>query len=155
MIDRHYEDIQEKLDSPISEGGGFDAAAKLAADRFGFNREQVVYNREVHGDGRVAQTGPIEVGPDSLDDPAWLSSTILHEDVHVGQRANNWGGGHPLNEVEAYDVELANASRLKLSAEQVVEIQRSRARYFQRLDAGYKAQALKGNYQLRPSDIVR
>lgn len=155
MIDRHYEDIQEKLDSPISEGGGFDAAAKLAADRFGFTREQVVYKNDVPGDGRVGKTGPMEVGPNSLDDPAWLSSTILHEDVHVGQRADNWGAGHPLNEVEAYDAELANASRLRLSSEQVAEIQSSRAAKFQRLDAGYKAQVLKGNYQLRPSDIVR
>jgi hypothetical protein len=59
--------------------------------------------------------------------PGWLASTIAHErNIHIGQlyavnpvdSGNNWankGGGYHVNEIQAYDFEIRNASRFGIS----------------------------------------
>jgi hypothetical protein len=58
-----------------------------------------------------------------------------------------------ISEVEGYDAELANAARLKLSTDQIQDIQSQRNRYFNALDPGYRQQIQQGNYQQRQTDI--
>ena len=130
-------------------------AAKRAADLFGIDID-VRYSNELlpgQAGSTDSKTGLVEVGPAAFDDPGMLVSTLLHEEVHVSQRqSGNWGRSQ-INEVEAYDVELSNAGRLKLSSEQIVDIQTVRNRYFNELDAGYKAQVRRGDYRTRASDL--
>jgi hypothetical protein len=85
----------------------------------------------------------------------WLLSTVYHEGVHVDQFVSGTAAtdadeiGSHLNEVEAYDKELAQSNRLGLSQQEIKSTLASREREFNQLDTAYRNQVAHGNYRPR------
>ena len=80
------------------------------------------------------EDGTVEIGDGFFSSPGLLASVIGHETVHTEQLANGrWyydEQGIIMNEVEAYDWELANAAANGLSPAEIEEVQQLRRAYF-------------------------
>lgn len=73
----------------------------------------IQFDPALPNDADTSPEGVISIGKSAMLSPAWLVSTLKHEMAHVRQgREGRWYNGPQgtaLNEVEAYDAELAGA----------------------------------------------
>jgi hypothetical protein len=99
--------------------------------------------------------GKVEVtlGKKTFSSPGWLASTELHEMVAHGDQAaqGRWyvdAQGSALNEVEAYDLELANAAATGLTNAEIAKLQEARKEEYDTLSTANKKQADRGDYRL-------
>jgi hypothetical protein len=94
----------------------------------------------------------VRVGKGHFRSPGWLASSIAHEsEVHVNKQAmaGNWYNdqdGWALQEVEAYDYEIANAKRFGLTSAEIEELKQTRKSYYNSMSPAYPRQADKGIY---------
>jgi len=106
--------------------------------------------------------GTVKLDASAFDSGAGrLGSTLAHEiEVHVNEQLekDRWYEGKvgaDLNQVEAYDHQLATAERFGLSDEEVEEIRSKRDEYYDRLDEEYKKRVDAGIYDLKPGEEDR
>jgi hypothetical protein len=91
----------------------------------------------VDADGTVR----VEIGDEAFLSASWLGSTIGHEvEVHVNRQIAKRVAYPPgdeqgvmIQEVEAYDFELASQGRFRLSVEEVAIVKQRRASHYRRL----------------------
>jgi len=94
----------------------------------------------------------VRVRKGHFQSPGWLASSIAHEsEVHVNKQAmaGNWYNdqdGWALQEVEAYDYEIANAKRFGLTSAEIEELKQTRKSYYNSMSPAYQRQADKGIY---------
>lgn len=108
-------------------------------------------------DGKKVKT---RLGEDAFTTPGWLASTKLHELVgHGGQAAGgrwyNDAKGSAINEIECYDLEIANAEKNGLSKDDIADLKKRRQKQYDKLDADNKKKVDKKDYTLAmlvPSD---
>ena len=91
-------------------------------------------------DGKPTKKIKVTLGPSAFSSPGWLISTKMHEIiVHGGQAASGrWytdAKGDNINEVEAYDAELADSTKNGLTREEIDELLKRRKAYYDDLDA--------------------
>ena len=91
-------------------------------------------------DGKPTKKIKVKLGPSAFSSPGWLISTKMHEIiVHGGQAAGGrWytdAKGDNINEVEAYDAELADSTKNGLTREEIDELLKRRKAYYDDLDA--------------------
>jgi hypothetical protein len=98
----------------------------------------ITFDSEVSGEGLTDRDGTVKIGEDAFSSPAWLASSIGHEIVHAEQgrdgRWNDTRQGVAMNEVEAYDWELARVNEFGLSAQERETLARRRETKFNRLN---------------------
>lgn len=105
-------------------------------------KEEPAYDPDSGGDGESSRDGKkvkVTLGRGAFSSPGWLASTKLHEIVaHGGQAAGgSWytdGKGTEINEVEAYDAELADSTKNGLSREEIDELLKRRKQHYDNLD---------------------
>jgi hypothetical protein len=110
------------------------------ADKSG--KEEPTYDPDSGGDGESSKDGKkvkVTLGRGAFSSPGWLASTKLHEIVtHGGQAAGgawyNDAKGTEINEVEAYDAELADSTKNGLSREEIDELLKRRKEHYDNLD---------------------
>ncbi|HEY6254034.1 MAG TPA: hypothetical protein VI685_29120 [Candidatus Angelobacter sp.] len=108
-------------------------------------------------DGKKVKTS---LGEDAFSSPGWLASTKLHEIVgHGGQAANgrwyNDAKGSAINEVECYDLEIANAEKNGLSKDEIEILKKRRKEHYDKLDDDNKKKVDNKDYtvaMLEPPD---
>lgn len=124
------------------------------------NAKSVKYDPTVSGEGLSSSDGTVTIGDDAFKDPAWLGSSIGHEsEAHVNKQGaqGKWytgPEGTAIQEVQAYDYEIANADRYGTSPENLAELKRRRNAYYNQLSDQYK-QRVNGNppnYDMKPGD---
>lgn len=124
------------------------------------NTKSVKYDPTVSGEGLSSADGEVTIGDDAFRDPAWLGSTVGHEaEVHVNEQGakDKWYNGPEgtaIQEVQAYDYEIANADRYGTSEADVAEARRRRQEHYDQLSDEYK-QRVDGdppNYDMKPGD---
>lgn len=100
------------------------------------------YSAELEIDGKTHQDGTVQIGDSAFNSPGWLASTISHENLHAQQlKDGRWytdETGTALNEVEAYDHELANAEKFGLSGAEVEAVKARRAESLEGLPNEFK-----------------
>jgi len=100
----------------------------------------------------------VVLGPRAYNSEGWLASTVGHELVHVDQImmgnlvADPSSATNNINEIEAYDWELANSRRLGLTPTEISTLQSMRGAYVFRADPYYITQSIEGNYLVEPWD---
>jgi hypothetical protein len=113
----------------------------------GSGKEEPTYDPDSGGDGESGIDGKkvkVTLGRGAFSSPGWLASTKLHEIVaHGGQAAGGtWyddAKGTEINEVEAYDAELADSTKNGLSREEIDELLKRRKEHYDNLDKEDKA----------------
>lgn len=125
--------VQGRIDAGDYQGA-IDEAARANGIDLSHIKGQPTYDTSVQGEGVTRPDGTVGIGPDAFTTPAELASTIGHEALHAQQLAEgHWYPGKQgleLNEVEAYDWEMANAARTGLSPAEIAEVaQRRQAHY--------------------------
>jgi hypothetical protein len=101
-------------------------------------------------DGKKVKTS---LGEDAFSSPGWLASTKLHEIVgHGGQAASgrwyNDPKGSAINEIECYDLEIANAEKNGLSKDEIEDLKKRRKEHYDELDDDNKKKVDKKDYTL-------
>jgi RHS repeat-associated protein len=156
------------------------AAIKLAIIYYNIDTHgaSVTYDENLTGaSGQIDDSGNIVIGPSALRSAGFLGATIFHESVHVEQaeegrdydpegEGDAFGiMGQNLNEVEAYDRELAEAEeRFGLTEDEISDLEGNRNTYFARIrwNPILEQRVEDGNYTLtgipeiclsNPSDI--
>ncbi len=108
------------------------------------------YSAELEIDGKTHQDGTVQIGDSAFNSPGWLASTISHENLHAQQlKDGRWytdEKGTALNEVEAYDHELANADRFGLSAAETEAVRARRAESLEGLPNDFKLRMIDQGY---------
>ncbi|MGH2554066.1 MAG: hypothetical protein ACRDEB_10130 [Chitinophagaceae bacterium] len=116
-----------------------DSAYKIPA---GNSSGEPEYDPDSGGDGESTKDGKkvkVTIGRGGFSSPGWLASTKLHEMVaHGGQAADgrwyNDAKGTEINEVEAYDAELADSTKNGLSQDEIAELKKRRKEHYDALD---------------------
>ncbi len=123
----------------------------IAAYRIDVSHLRVGVSYSPHGDMREREgatyvdedgTVRVEIGDEAFASPARLGSTIAHEvEVHVNRQITKGvycpstdEQGTLLQEVEAYDHELASKDRFGLGADELKLLKQRRASYYRRLE---------------------
>lgn len=98
-------------------------------------------------DGKTHQDGSVVIGDSAFNSPGWLASTIGHEAIHAKQlNESRWytdEQGTALNEVEAYDYELAHAEQNGLSAAETEAVKARRAESLEGLPNEFKLRMIE------------
>ena len=104
----------------------------------------------------------MRVGPPGATNARVLLSTVYHEGVHVRQaQTGNWSTksslfGSDVNELEAYNSEMALSKQLNLSSTDRQQVIDYRASHWQRVQGtNYESRVISGNYKLMRGDFVR
>jgi len=147
---------REQLVQKAIGAGDYQGAIELAIEHYGIDTSgvtgSVTYEPELQGVAITLQDGTVVIGDGFFSSPGLLASVIGHEIVHTEQLANGrWyydDQGIIINEVEAYDWELANASANGLTQPEIEEAQHWRANYYDLLTDENKALADQGIYKL-------
>ena len=115
--------------------------------------KSVTYDPLLTDHGITYQNGVVEIGPSNFNhSPGWLGSTLAHEiEVHfkMQAQAGNWWTdvqGMAIQKVQAYNYEIANASRFSLTASEVSSLQTARQNYFNQLNSANRARATAGDF---------
>jgi hypothetical protein len=122
------------------------------------NTKSVKYDSTVKGEAVASKDGTIRVGDDAFASPGWLGSSLSHEiEIHINQQAKkgNWytgPQGTALQEVQAYDHEIANAKKHGLTKAEVKDLKKRRKSYYDQLNPEYKKQADKGNFVMKKGE---
>ncbi|MGC4070648.1 MAG: hypothetical protein QM784_39450 [Polyangiaceae bacterium] len=149
--------------------GDYDGAIQSAAKFWGVKGlSQPAYyepNLDYSGDTKYdADTGALtmRVGPPGAANARVLLSTVYHEGVHVRQaQTGNWSSksslfGGDVNELEAYNSEMALAKQLNLSRSDIQQVIDYRAIHWQRVQGtNYESRVISGNYKLMRGDFIR
>lgn len=150
-IDPREQQVQEAIDA-----GDYQGAIELTIELYDLDTSYVVgtptYAPDLEGVSITHEDGTVEIGGDFFSSPGLLATVIGHELVHTEQLANGrWyydDQGIIMNEVEAYDWELANAAANGLSAAEIEEVEALRAAYFDLLTEENQELANQGIYVL-------
>lgn len=139
-------------------------AIKLAIDHYQIKTAQYINGEPIYtnsltvrGESVSGHTLPdriVVIGPDAFEgSPGMLAATIAHEGLHALQAIkgryypaqDRTGSG--LNEVEAYDYEIATAGNYGLTGSEVQEVQKRRGYYHdQLLSPEYQQRVTQGIY---------
>ncbi len=132
-----YAAIQSFIDAGDRQGAIDEAIRQYRLDTSAANGP-VTYDSEVSGEGLTDKDRTVKIGDDAFSSPAWLASSIGHEIVHAEQardgRWNDTPQGVAMNEVEAYDWELARVGTFGLSTQERETLARRRATKYGRLN---------------------
>lgn len=126
--------------------------------------KKVVYDSSVIGEaltvpGHRGEPPTIRVGNQAFSSAPMLGSTLAHEsEIHVGkqERRGRWYNdpiGKPLQEVEAYDFEIASHERFDLSSKDLADLQARRKHHYDKLTAKYKRRADAKTYHVDKEDV--
>ena len=145
-----------------------DRAVEIAARFWGIGRRIPVGYSPSQSDAAGTNFWPdtgaltIELGPTGASSARVLLSTMYHERIHIAQaRAGNWSARSrrwavAVNELEAYDAELAISKRLGLSAEETSVVQDFRSQYYEEVrGTQYQPNVDRGDYRIDPEDLIR
>lgn len=141
-------------------GRKMDAIYK-ALDVYGIDASHVTeltYVPELGAAAEMFTDGRVRVGDGAFKSAAWLGSTLAHEiEVHLNGQflAGRWYTGpmgSNVHHVEAYDHEIANATRFGLSKEELASLTRRRNAHYLRLDSDYRARVDAGIYDMKPGE---
>jgi uncharacterized Zn-binding protein involved in type VI secretion len=136
-------------------------AIEQAVKHYGVDISQaktVTYDPTVKGEAVTSNDGRVRVGDKAFASPGWLGSSIAHEtEVHVNEQAKKgkWYTGKQgtaIQEVQAYDHEIANARKYGLTDSEVNDLKKRRKRDYDELDPEYQKRADKGNYDMKKGD---
>lgn len=111
--------------------------------------------------GSSDDPAPVAIGNKAFKSPALLASTIAHEsEAHVNkqiERGRWYTGpiGRALQEVQAYDHEIAMARRSGLSDAELREVVSTRKYFYNQLSDEYKKRADARNYEMKPGEENR
>lgn len=116
--------------------------------------QSVKYDPNLDDNGVTSKSGNVRIGKAAFTtaSPGWLGSTLGHEiEVHIQQQAlkGNWWTdeqGTLMQEVQAYDYEIANAKRYGLSEQEINELKFARRDYYRDLSTENKVLADKGDF---------
>lgn len=120
----------------------------------------VTYDPTEKANASTSSDGVVTVGDPAFRNPAWLGSTIGHEsEVHVNEQGakGKWYTGNEgtaIQEVQAYDNEIANAERYGTSEADLKDLKEARQEEYDKLSNEYK-QRVDGNppnYDMKPGD---
>lgn len=120
--------------------------------------KSVTYDPKNKGEAVTSKDGTVKIGDKAFSSPNWLGSSIGHEvEIHVNEQAKkgNWytgTQGTALQEVQAYDYEIANAKRYGTSKKDIADLKARRAAYYSELNSDYKARADAKNYLMKPGE---
>ena len=125
--------------------------------------KSVTYDPAERDMASTSPDGDVTVGDGAFRNPAWLGSTIGHEsEVHVNEQGakDKWYEGEEgtaVQEVQAYDYEIANAERYGTNSADLEQLKRARQRQYNKLSDEYK-QRVDGNppnYDMKPGDEAK
>ncbi len=116
-----------------------DSAYKIPA---GNSSGEPEYDPDNGGDGESERDGKkvkVTIGRGGFSSPGWLASTKLHEMAGHGNQSagDTWyndAKGTEINEVEAYDAELADSTKNGLSQAEIAELKKRRKEHYDALD---------------------
>ena len=168
-VDAYQKAVKETPPSPekvkevqdLITSGKKEEALQKAMDVYGVDKSQakkIVYDSSVSGEAETSKDGTITVGDKSFSSPGWLASSAAHEaEVHVNKqaKAGKWYTGPmgtAIQEVQAYDHELANAHKYNLTEAEIKDLKKRRKAYYDQLNGDYKTQADGGNYDMKPGE---
>lgn len=171
-VDDFQKSVKETPPSPekvkevqdLIASGKKDEAIQKAIEVYGVDKSQakkIVYDASVTGEAETSQDGTITVGDKSFSSPGWLASSAAHEsEVHVNKqgKAGKWYTGPmgtAIQEVQAYDHEIANAHKYNLTTAEIAELKKRRLDYYNQLDADYKKRADEENYDMKPGEDAK
>ena len=60
--------------------------------------------------------------------------------------------GTAIQEVQAYDHEIANAHKYNLTHDEIKDLKKRRQEHYDELNAVYKTRADEGNYDMKPGE---
>ena len=168
-VDAYQKAVKETPPSPekvkevqdLITSGKKEEALQKAMEVYGVDKSQakkIVYDSSVSGEAETSKDGTITVGDKSFSSPGWLASSAAHEaEVHVNKqaKAGKWYTGPmgtAIQEVQAYDHELANAHKYNLTEAEIKDLKKRRKAYYDQLNGDYKKQAEGGNYDMKPGE---
>jgi hypothetical protein len=168
-LDDYQKAVKETPPSPekvkevqdLITSGKKDDALQKAMEVYGVDKSQakkIVYDASVSGEAETSEDGTITVGDKSFSSPGWLASSAAHEaEVHVNKqaKAGKWYTGvmgTAIQEVQAYDHEIANAHKYNLTQAEINDLKKRRKDYYDQLNADYKKRADESNYDMKPSE---
>jgi len=108
--------------------------------------KSVTYDPSVRGEAITSKDAKVKIGDKGFRSPEWLGSSVGHEvEVHVNEQAakGKWYTGHEgtnIQEVQAYDYEIANSKRYGTSPTDVADLQARRKSYHDGLSADNQKQ---------------
>src|SRR5713101_4733525 len=108
--------------------------------------KSVTYDPTVSGEAVTSSDAKVRVGDAAFRSPEWLGSSVGHEvEVHVNEQAakGKWYTGPEgtnIQEVQAYDYEIANAKRYGTSPADVADLEKRRKDYHDGLSPAYQKQ---------------
>ena len=143
--------VQAFIDKGDKAGAIAEAIKQYGVDTSSAKAGSPVYSASTSGEGATSKDGNIKIGDKAFSSPGWLASSIGHEHVHAQQAADRWYTGPQgtlINEIEAYDWEIKNASRFNLSAAEIKELQSRRDAHYNGLNADNKKIIDGGAYTL-------
>ena len=149
-------EVQDLIDS-----GKKQEAMDKAIAAFGIDNSHVksmTYDSSVSGEAVTSKDGSVRVGDEAFRDAGWLGSSLGHEiEIHVNEQAEkgNWytgAMGTALQEVQAYDYEIANADRYGTTKENLEDLEKRREDNYNQLSDEYKKRADAGNYEMKKGE---
>lgn len=149
-------EIQRLIDSGKKQEALDKALEVFAIDTS--HAKSITYDSSVSGEGAAQKDGTVGIGDDAFKSPGWLASSAGHEvEVHVSQQAHlgKWytgAIGTPLQEVQAYDYEVASGDRYGLSADEKKDVADRRDDHYNGLPQEYKDRVDAGNYDMKPGE---
>lgn len=143
--------VQKFIDKGDKAGAIKEAIRQYGVDVSSAKTGTPVHNSSVTGEGATSKDGTIKIGDKAFASPGLLATVIGHEHVHAQQAADRWytgPQGTAINEVEAYDWELKNASRFGLTTAEINTIKARRKAHYDLLNADNKKIVDGGSYVL-------
>jgi hypothetical protein len=149
LVDKHYKIPQDNVDGEPT----YDPGMKKTQEG-----ETIPSDRTQNKKGNKAK---VTIGERAFSSPGWLASSKLHEIVGHGTQAmeGRWptsDKGSEIAEVEAYDLELANAEKNGLSEDEINDLKARRKSHYDALDDDNKKKIDDKKYNtlamLPPSD---
>jgi DNA repair exonuclease SbcCD ATPase subunit len=167
--DEYQKAVKEKPPSPekvkevqdLITAGKKDEAIQKAMEYYGVDKSQaksIVYDSSVSGEAEASSDGSVKVGNKAFSSPGWLASSAAHElEVHVNKqaKASKWYTGKmgtAIQEVQAYDHEIANAHKYDLTEAEIKALKKRRKAYYDQLNADYQKRADEGNYDMKKGE---
>ncbi|MBL0147853.1 MAG: hypothetical protein IPP87_03620 [Ideonella sp.] len=168
-VDAYQKAVKETPPSPekvkevqdLITAGKKEEALQKAMENYGVDQTQakkIVYDATVSGEASTSKDGKVRVGDAAFASPGWLASSAAHEtEVHVNKqgKADKWYTGTmgtAIQEVQAYDHEIANAHKYNLTDAEIKELKKRRKEHYDQLNGDYKNQADAGNYEMKPGE---
>jgi RHS repeat-associated protein len=106
------------------------------------------YDPDLRVEGQTVGDGTVTIGPKAFNSDAWLTATVEHESVHVEQiRDGTFLADRViLNEVQAYDREIASAKANGITQDELAQTLQWRQAYYDQLTTRQKVNVWLGSY---------